>query len=326
MTMQHERHAIVASRRAVLAGLLVGSCAPLGAPRAQGFFAQARIPIGLQLFPLAKEARRDLAGTLRQVASIGYETIQLPNYLGYTPAELRQALDRTGLRCPSVHIMAQPIVKGRSLADGADQLAKDAAILGFDTVVTPIFYVSDAIRLTLRGGETAIDMLRRVAAGMTRDDWMRNAEFLNRRGAQLRRVGLRLAYHNHNNELRPLGEESDGLQLLIEQTDPAAVDFELDLGWVAAAGRDPVSLLAKYKGRFRSVHLKDVARGSRPDFALHHIPAELGEGALDWEKLLRACRATGVRDYFVEREEPFALPPLETLARSLAYLRQVGRR
>src|SRR3546814_10532471 len=101
---------------------------------------------------------------------------------------------------------------------------------------------------------------------MTADDWKRYAETLNKTAAALKPHGLRIAHHNHNLEFNPVGDTT-GFDLIVEHTDPALVAFEIDTGWVAAAGHDPIATLKRYPGRFRLIHMKDIASETVPNYA-----------------------------------------------------------
>ena len=98
---------------------------------------------------------------------------------------------------------------------------------------------------------------------MTADDWKFNADFLNSKGSMLKQAGLQLAYHNHNMEFTPLAGSS-GYEILLRRTDPELVEFELDVGWVTAAGHDPLALLRDYPGRYRLMHVRDIRADPSP--------------------------------------------------------------
>ena len=162
-------------------------------------------------------------------------------------------------------------------------------------------------------------MLVRLGSAMTVDDWKWNAEYLNTKGAALKRLGLRFAYHNHNLEFAPLGN-SNAMALLIQGTDPALVSFEMDAGWVASAGVNPAALLAQYPGRFTAMHVKDMKASTRPNFSLQIDPCEVGQGVIDWKGLLSKAYTSNIRQFYTEQEPPFSRPPLESVAISFNYL------
>jgi sugar phosphate isomerase/epimerase len=114
-----------------------------------------------------------------------------------------------------------------------------------------------------------------------------------------------------------------GLEILLAETDPKLVTFEMDVGWVAAAGHDPVALLAKHKGRFTLMHLKDIKPSTAANFALKMDPADVGSGKLDWKRLLSAAYAEGVRNFYLEQEPPFTRPRIEAAKIGFDYLNSV---
>ena len=283
------------------------SAAASGASAAP-FFKQANLPIGIQLYTLGPDAAKDLPGTLKAVADIGYKTVELPGFLGKAPADLRAAMDGVGLACPSVHV--QPRGGELSFSGDLGKLAAALHAVGAKAAVAPICWFPDRMEMKPQPGEDMGGMLRRLVSQMTADDWKANADFLNQKATILQKEGLKVGYHNHNFEFLPLGSTT-GQEILLRETDPALVTFEIDVGWVVAAGHDPIALLGKHKGRFTMMHVKDVKPSTKPNFALQMDPTEVGSGAIDWKKLLPAARAAGVTNFFVEQEPPFARPRIE---------------
>jgi sugar phosphate isomerase/epimerase len=154
---------------------------------------------------------------------------------------------------------------------------------------------------------------------MTEDDWKRIADLLNRLGERLRAAGVQFFYHNHNAEFRPIGKTTP-LDILMRNTNPRLVCFELDVGWVAAAGLDPIAVIRKYPGRFRLMHVKDIDAGTKANFAFQMVPATVGAGTIDWPRLIPAARAAGITEFFVEQEPPFPGPRIDAAAASARYL------
>jgi sugar phosphate isomerase/epimerase len=291
--------------------------------RPRRFFADHDLPIGLQLYTLGEAPYRDLEGTLHTVAGIGYRTVESVGYMKRTAAQFREALERAGLRCPSAHIPLQPDSGGGpSLAGDMGKLAADMHRLGAQYVVVPIFAVPQRLGGP-REGEDGVAFLSRAGGEMTADDWRRLAAQLNDKGAALRREGLRLAYHNHNVEFRRLGSRT-AYDLLLENTEPGVVWFEMDVGWVAAAGADPIRLLRAHPNRFRLMHVKDIQAGTTPNHAFRMDPADVGSGILGWKSILTAGYEVGVRHYYVEQEPPFTGPRMDAARADYEYLAQVA--
>jgi sugar phosphate isomerase/epimerase len=306
-------------RRSLLA--LAGAAAVSGPAAAAGpFFRSHGLPIGIQLYTLGPEAAKDLDGTLKAVAAIGYKTVELAGFLGKTAPEMRAALDRAGLACPSAHVQARG--GADSFQGDLGKLADDLRTIGVKTAVMPTLYIPERFGGPT-GAEGIVGYLQRVAAGMTVDDWKMNADYLNAKGKALKPAGIRVGYHNHNFEFAPLGS-TNGLEVLLKNTDPELVTFEADIGWVAAAGVDPYAFLAAHKGRLSLMHVKDIKAGNKANFALGMDPTEIGSGALDWKRLLPAGYAAGVRGFFVEQEPPFTRPRIEAAKISYDYLARVA--
>lgn len=300
-------------RRAFLAAGVAAMTAS-AASAVQPFFKRHGLPIGLQLYTLGPDAAKDLDGTLKAVAGIGYRSVELAGLLGRTGGQMRAALDGAGLVCTSAH------VQGRGQLDGdLGKLAGDLTAVGVKTAVMPSPYIPDRLEQRPASGEGIGDWFRRVLGQMTADDWKANADFLNAKAAILAKSGIKVGYHNHNFEFAPLGATT-GMEILLQQTDPALVTFELDAGWVAAAGLDPAAVFARHKGRFSLMHVKDIKAETQPNYALRMDPTEVGSGKLDWKTLLPAAHAAGVRGFYVEQEPPFARPRIEAARISHDYL------
>jgi sugar phosphate isomerase/epimerase len=111
-----------------------------------------------------------------------------------------------------------------------------------------------------------------------------------------------------------------GWDVLQAETDPTMVHFEVDLGWVSAAGLDPVEFLHRTKGRVRWIHVKDLKASTAANTALQMDPTEVGSGRMDWKSILPAAKAAGVQHFYVEQEPPFTMPRIDAAAKSFAYL------
>ncbi|MET0274433.1 MAG: sugar phosphate isomerase/epimerase [Phenylobacterium sp.] len=305
-------------RRTFLAtGAALVGAAVAGPAAAAPFFARTRLPIGIQLYTLGPDAAKDLDGTLKAVAAIGYKTVELAGFLGRTPAQFRAALDQAGLVGASAHI------QGRGGFDGdLARLAEDLRTVGATHAVMPSPYIPDHV-LKAAAGTSGVDFYRKVNSSLTADDWKMNADFLNAKAKVLKAAGITVGYHNHNFEFAPVGQTT-GLDILLANTDPALVTFELDVGWVAAAGVDPKAFFAKHKGRFGLMHVKDIKATTKPNFELRMDPTEIGSGRLDWKTLLPAAHAAGVRGFYVEQEPPFERPRIEAAKISYDFLARVN--
>lgn len=316
------------NRRSLLGGMamvagsavMAAGAAPLQAvmPRRR-FFDRIGKPLGLQIYTLGDDPARDLDGTFARLAAIGYRDIELPGLLGRTPAQIRAAADRAGLAISCIHLNASSrgAPGGLLVTSDAQAIADALGALGAHQAVMPMMLLPD--RLDRQPGESFQAMLARLVAQGGVDLWKRTAALLNDRAAALKPFGITLGYHNHNIEFAPVGNTT-GWDIIAAETDPTLVPFELDLGWVATAGLDPVAFLNRYSGRVRWVHVKDIKPATVANFALESVPAEVGAGKLDWARILPAAHKAGVQHYYVEQEPPFAIPRIDAVARSYAYL------
>lgn len=304
------RRGFLAAGAAAFGAGLTGAAGAAQTP----FFQSRKLPLGIQLYSLGPDLAKELDAQLATVAKIGFKSVELAGYLGRTPAELRAAFDKAGLVCNSAHI---PPKGPNSFSGDLNKLADDLNVIGVKSAIMPILYIPDRL-----GND-----LRQAGVQMTADDWKWNADFLNEKAAVLKKAGIISGYHNHNFEFAPLkdakGGDTNGMEILLKGTDPNLVTFEMDAGWVTAAGQDPFALLKAYAGRFTQMHVKDIKPSTKFNFELKQDPTEVGAGMIDWKKLLPAAYAEGVRGFYYEQEPPFAHTRLESAKISYDYLAKV---
>jgi sugar phosphate isomerase/epimerase len=229
--------------------------------------------VGLMLYTVRDECARDLEGTLREVAAIGYEGVEIFDLHGHEPARVRGWLDEGGLTACGRHGGLDAI------ETRLPELAQEAQTLGW----------------------------RRLAVSWIDPAALADPELpgrLARAAAAVREHGLELGYHNHDAELRPLPSGTTFLDAV-----PDDLFLELDLGWAWFAGTDPVELLASARGRCPLVHVKDFASREARSFR------PVGDGAVDYERVLPAAVDAGVEWLLVEQDETDG-PSLEAARRS----------
>ncbi len=250
----------------------------------------ARIAVALQLYTVRDDAAADFEGTVKQVARMGYEGVELAGTYDRTAAELRDFLGGLGLRIAGGHVpLAQLEAEVQSAIDFHLEL-------GNRYVVCP-WLPED----------------RRKSG----DDYRRIAESLNQAGRACKDAGLQLCYHNHAFEL----ERFDGktaLDILFDETDAELVKAEIDTYWVEYGGGNAVEYIRRYAGRVPLVHLKDMAGDGTRAFA------ELGQGIMEWDPIFLACESAKTRWYIVEQDK-CVRPPLESARISLDYLKEKGQ-
>lgn len=315
------------NRRSLLAALGAAGVAGMAqtpvlarAAARKPFFKRIGKPIGLQLYALGDKPTVDMDGTLAKLAAIGLTDIELPGFYNRTPKDLRAAADRAGVRFSSIHMnMPGPFTGGAlTLLSPAQAIADGLNTLGIYQVFLPLCPLPEGFSIPEgKSPQVAIGEALRAAGA---DHWKRTAALLNERAAALRPFGIKLGYHNHNMEFAPLEGGTTGWQILLAETDPTLVNFELDLGWTSAAGLDPAMELAKLKGRVKAVHLKDIKATTKTNYVMAQDPTQVGDGRLQWAKILPAALTAGVEHFYVEQEPPFAMDRLDAVTRSHAFL------
>ena len=318
---------LVTNRRALLQGMgllgvaaFIPGCSANPAPAAAGkFFERIGKPIGLQLYALGEEAGIDLGATFAAVKAMGYGEVELPNLYGRTPTEVKTLADAAGIAIASLHVPAMPFAPGDGLTFLAepDAVAEVAGALGINYLVIPFPVLPDGF--AIGEGEPFPTAISRAFSGVDVAHWQRVATRFNEIGGAMKERGIALAYHNHNLEFAPLGDTTPWAVLMAE-TDPELVKVQLDLGWVAQAGVDPVEQLRQLGPRVTSLHVKDVVVGGAQSFYFGATPTEVGSGRLDWATILPLAAENGVAHYFVEQEPPFTGPRADAMKKSADFL------
>jgi sugar phosphate isomerase/epimerase len=260
--------------------------------------APAAPKIGLQLYSLRETIGQDLKGTLAKVAKAGYQEVETYGYSvekgfwGLKPAEFKAALAAHGLSTSSGHYELGEFMRTGQVA--ALQPSIDAAkACGQRYVIVP--HLDESVRKSVADFKTL-------------------AARLNQAGALCQKAGLRIGYHNHDFEFKPLGGTTL-LDVMLKETNPKLVDFELDLYWVVRAGQDPVKLMQAHPGRFPLWHVKDM------DKAKPELNTEVGAGSVDFRKIFAQARTAGLRQLYVEQEN-FSLDAYQSIAQSAAYIKK----
>ena len=239
--------------------------------------------IGVQLYTVRDALKADFDGTLRKVAAIGYQEVEFAGYMGRTPAQVKASLKTAKLSAPSAHLDLDSLEK-----DWAPTV-EAARTIGVEYLVV-----------------AWIDAARRASI----EDYKRIAGTFNRLGKQAKSAGLRFGYHNHAFEMASMDGQVP-YDVLLDNTDPELVCFEMDLYWTVDGGKNPLAYFAKYPGRFPLVHVKDrTAQGQMVD---------VGAGVIDWAAIFAHRKQAGIKHEFVEHDEP--ADPFASIAASYAYLR-----
>ncbi len=255
-------------------------------------------PVGLQLYSLRAQFKANgVPATLDTAKGFGIKYAELAGTYDLPPDQFKAVLAERGIKAVAGHF---PYKKFK---DDPEAMALEAKALGLE-------YAGCA--WADHKGNLDEKQAREIAA------------VFNRAGAVLAKHGLKFYYHNHGFEFQPFGDGTL-MDLIIQETDPKFVCFEMDLLWAVFPGQDPAKLLAKYPDRWKLIHLKDlkqgVATGALTGKTDVSNDVALGRGQMNWPAILAAAKKIGVKYYFIEDESPSSV---EQIPRSLKFLQQVS--
>lgn len=261
--------------------------------------------IGLQLYTVRDQIAKDPEGTIAKVAGIGYNSVEVFGYgngkfFGLTPAQFSAMLKKYQLRTPSGHYMMLNFMTKGDMADLKENIAV-ANTMGHRFITVP--FLLDSMRTSL-------------------DDYKKLAAKLNIAGAEAKKAGLKLAYHNHDFEFKDWGGGQTGFHIFLTETDPALVSFEMDMYWVTRAGRSPIQLIKDHPGRFKMWHIKDMSRKMPPSYTVEgpQYFAEVGTGIIDYKDIFRYKKESGMEYFFVEQDQT-SRPVFDAIANSYQYVK-----
>ena len=228
----------------------------------------AKIPLAVQMYTLRNECGKDFPGTLKAVAEMGYDGVELAGTYGLSGKEVGALLDDLGLKRAGAHMGID------AFGDNFAKSVEDLKAMGTEFVTIP----------GLPGEMTE-----------NGDAWRKTAAKMNEIGLKLKKEGIQLSYHNHAHEFKTFDGEF-GLDILYGNSQPEALHAQIDTYWVQYGGVDPVEYLKKVSNRLSLVHIKDMAKGEERTFT------EIGNGILDWKGIFAVCEAAGAKWYIVEQD------------------------
>lgn len=248
---------------------------------------------GLQLYTLRDVLPGDPTGVIKQVAKMGYT--QLESYegeqgmfWGMTNLEFKKLMDDLGLRLVSSHT---------DIRKDFEKKTAEAAEIGMDYLIDP-----------WEGPQQSVDDFKRIA------------DIFNEKGAVCKQHGIRFGYHNHDYTFKPI----DGVMpqdVLMENTDPDLVDFEMDVYWVVTAGQDPIKWLKKYPKRWKLCHIKD--REKNVPLSQTDASVVVGEGSINWVNIMKESLAQGMEYFIVEQERYVDMTSLRAAEKDAEYLKKL---
>jgi len=238
--------------------------------------------VGLQLYSLRNQLAADVPGTLDEIKSWGITNVELAGTYNLTPEQFKAQLDAHGLNAFSGHFSYE------RLRDDVEGVARDAKILGLKYVGCAWIPHDD--------NQPFDEKTCREAAAV-----------FDHAGEALAKHGLKFFYHAHGYEFQPY-QDGTLFDLLMRETNPKFVNFQMDVFWIVHPGQDPVKLLKKYGHRWQLMHLKGM-RDSTPTGLLTGHSAvtndvAVGTGKIDYAPILKAAKKAGVKWYIIEDESP----------------------
>lgn len=248
-----------------------------------------RIPIGLQLYSVREDAQKDLAGTLKAVAKMGYEGVDFAGYYGHEAKDIRKMLDGLGLKVCGAHLGLNTL-----MGDELKRTVEFQRILGNKYLIVP-----------------GLPEERRNS----RAAWLGTAKLFNEIAEKLKPEGMLTGYHNHSIEFQPMEGETPW-DTFFGNTSKEVI-MQLDTGNALHGNADPVPFLERYPGRAVTVHLKS--------FSKTNSKALIGEDEVRWNDVFRICETIGGTEWYIVEQESYAYPPLECVDRCLKALKAMGK-
>ncbi len=243
--------------------------------------------LGLQLYSVKEDVAEDFFGTLAKVAEIGYDGVEFAGYKDVAAPDLKAVLDDYGLVAAGTHVGVQALEN-----DLENQIA-DAKAIDCPALLCPGFW----------GMDKTVALFQRMA------------DLFNHVGEHCKAAGLGFFYHIHGHEFVQFDDQS-GMDILLENTDPALVGFEPDTYWIERVGVNALDFVQKHGARCGYIHLKDTK--DRDEW----LDAEIGDGLIDIADIIKAAAQFDVA-WFIVEQEYFEMPRLESVAISLQNVRQM---
>ena len=272
-----------------------GAAAPAGARQIR-YTGDFRAPLGVQLWSFREQVKGDPAAMLRMVRNMGFTHVETAGLYNMSAAQFADAVRAADLKVTSMHV-------------GYDELKKDPQTVIANAKALGARYVGIAW-YPHQGAFTEANARQAIAD-------------FNAFGRTMKDAGLRFFYHNHGYEPVPYGDGTL-LDLIIKETDPSLVWFEMDVLWTWLPNVDPVALIRKYPGRFKLMHIKDMKPGLPRGSLSGGIPPEqksvIGEGQVNWAALMQAAQRDGFEHYYIEDE---STDPVGNAPKSISFLERL---
>jgi sugar phosphate isomerase/epimerase len=257
---------------------------------------QTSIDRGIQLYMVKEDMARDPAGTLGQLGKLGYTQIESYGsdkgiFWGYSAADFKKLANDNGLQLISTHHNPP-----KDLGE-FDRMAAECTQIGMKYLICPW-----------------------LGPQKTIEDFKRFADEFNQRGKICQKYGIRYGYHPHDYPYKKVDGKLP-IRTLLRNTDPDLVFYQLDVYYAVTEGQDPFELLNRYRDRFKLMHMRDVLKQRLPAGSEEESACDLGEGEVDYAKLIKTALNTGTDYFFVEQSRFFNETPLQSAQKNAAYLK-----
>jgi len=250
----------------------------------------SKIPIALQLYSIREDCARDLPGTLKAVADMGYDGVEFAGYYGRTAQELKKILDDLGLKVAGTHIRLDTL-----LGDELEKTVEFNKILGNKFLIVP--WIPEERR-------------------NSKEAWIQTAKLMSEISEQVKPEGMHVGYHNHAAEFTKIDGEFPW-DIFFSAASPDVV-MQLDTGNAMhgeATADDVLEVMKRYPGRAVTVHLKEYSATNKK--------ALIGEGDMKWKEFFNLCETIGGTEWYIIEQESYAYPPLECVKRCLENLKEL---
>jgi sugar phosphate isomerase/epimerase len=269
--------------------------------------------LGIQLYSVRDDMKVDPAGTLKQLAAMGYKNVEHANYVdrkfyGYTASEFKKVLEGLGLKMPSGHTVMSEQHWDKTKKDFTDvwkQTVEDAATVGQIYVISP--WLDESLRKNY-------------------DDLLNFLDLFNQSGELCKKSGLKFGYHNHDFEFKYSLNGEQIYDIILNHTDPALVIQQIDIGNMYGAGGRALDILKKHPGRFESMHVKDEIRSKdKGEMNDNYESTILGKGILPVKEIMDQFRKMGgTTEFIIEQESYQGISPLECSRENLKIMQNWG--
>jgi sugar phosphate isomerase/epimerase len=282
------RRAFLTSAALLGGSVLLGGCTQ-GRVKASNMVSKRALDkIGIQIYTVRDLLKTDHIGTVKMLAATGFKQLEyaeLPD-MPYSAKEFRKIAEGEGLTIPSCGFQPEHFFNEfQKVIDITGELGANYAFNGW---IHP--------------------------PDRTLPNLLKQAQAFNRFGEGLKKAGMNYMYHNHDFEFAKVDGDKSIQDVLMQNTDPSVVHFEMDMYWVTHGGGDIVDYLSRYPGRFVACHIKDRTADGKM--------VNVGEGVIDWKTAIGKAMDVGIQYYFVEHDEP-AAPVAEGIAKSFQYVRDL---